>query len=189
MRRITQKGANFKPSFLVITAGQTVELPNDDRIMHNVFSLSEGNAFDVGLYPKGESRSVTFRTPGVVQLYCSIHASMNGTIFVSPSPFYSEVSLTGNFQMSRVPAGKYMLKLWNEMVPERSHEVRVREGESTFLEVAILPRSSGKSADPSLHAAGKLTTQKSAQAHPEDSPQRTSLGTRFAKCCVQSHGP
>jgi plastocyanin len=82
---IHQKDAEFSPSFLVISAGETVEMPNDDVIFHNVFSYSTPNDFDLGLYPRGQSRNKTFQYPGVVRFYCSIHESMNGTIFVAPS--------------------------------------------------------------------------------------------------------
>ena len=59
--RIHQKNATFSPSFLVVAAGQTVAMPNDDVIFHNVFSYSKPNRFDLGLFPKGSSRSVTLR--------------------------------------------------------------------------------------------------------------------------------
>jgi plastocyanin len=70
---IRQRNARFTPEFLAIRAGQTVEMPNDDAIFHNVFSFSKPNHFDLGLYPAGESRRVTFAHAGVVKIYCSIH--------------------------------------------------------------------------------------------------------------------
>ena len=83
---IRQRNAYFAPDFLAIAVGQSVDMPNDDAIFHNVFSFSKPNDFDLGLYPAGESRHVTFEHAGVVKIYCSIHETMSGTIFVSPSP-------------------------------------------------------------------------------------------------------
>ena len=65
---IRQRDARFAPGFLVVTAGQTVDMPNEDGIFHNVFSYSRPNDFDLGLYPSGESRSVTLRDPGLVRM-------------------------------------------------------------------------------------------------------------------------
>jgi plastocyanin len=67
-----QREARFAPPFLAIAAGQSVAMENDDAIYHNVFSFSKSNDFDLGLYPAGESRTVTFRYAGVVRTYCSI---------------------------------------------------------------------------------------------------------------------
>ena len=49
----------FSPHVLVIPAGSTVSFPNHDPFNHNVFSLSEEAPFDLGLYSRGEARSVT----------------------------------------------------------------------------------------------------------------------------------
>src|SRR5262245_25650634 len=94
---IHQKDASFAPPFLVIAAGETVVMPNDDVIFHNVFSYSTPNDFDLGLYPRGESRAKTFQYPGVVRIYCSIHESMNATIFVAPSIWHAVVGAKGDF--------------------------------------------------------------------------------------------
>ena len=45
---IRQSGARFSPPILVVAAGQKVEMRNDDRIYHNVFSYSVPNDFDLG---------------------------------------------------------------------------------------------------------------------------------------------
>src|SRR2546425_9181856 len=38
--RMHQRDAHFSPPFLVVAAGQSVEMANDDAIYHNVFSYS-----------------------------------------------------------------------------------------------------------------------------------------------------
>src|SRR5882762_3724242 len=40
-QRVTQKGAAFEPHVLPVMVGTTVEWPNNDTILHNVFSFSE----------------------------------------------------------------------------------------------------------------------------------------------------
>ena len=135
--KISQRDARFAPSFLVVARGQTVEMPNDDTIVHNVFSYSKPNELDLGLYPKGQSRLVMLRHAGVVRVYCSIHESMSATIFVAPSPYYVLADATGDFQIRGVPRGSYRLRTWNEMLPEASRDVEVRDGRDTRVDVAI----------------------------------------------------
>ena len=135
--RIRQRNASFTPGFLTVEAGSSVAMPNDDAIFHNVFSYSKGNAFDLGLYPSGESRSVEFKTPGVVKLYCSIHESMNATVFVAPSRHHAAVDARGRFAMRNVPAGDYRLRTWCERLPETNRQITVTDGRNGPIEIRI----------------------------------------------------
>jgi plastocyanin len=137
---ISQTNARFAPSFLVIAAGQTVQFPNDDVIVHNVFSFSRPNDFDLGLYPKGESKSVTFRHPGVVRVYCSIHQSMSAVIYVAPSPHHTLVAADGAFLLRDVPPGRYRLRTWNGKLPSTAAEVTVAAGAEATVALAIEPK-------------------------------------------------
>ncbi len=114
---ISQKGAQFSPSLLVICVGQQVNFLNDeDRpVEHNVFSKSQAKPFDLGLYSPGGSKQVTFDRPGAVNLHCSIHQNMNGVIFVSPTPFFARVDNSGRYTISGVPAGEYRLRTWQRI--------------------------------------------------------------------------
>jgi len=84
---LNQKDSHFDPELIVVPEGSTVQFPNLDPIFHNVFSLSKARKFDLGYYPQGQSRSVTFRTPGIVQVYCHIHANMYAAIVVTDREF------------------------------------------------------------------------------------------------------
>src|SRR5207244_3353166 len=99
---ISQKGAQFSPSLLVICVGQVVDFRNDEdrRIEHNVFSHSPAKDFDLGLYAPGPNKPVTFEKPGPVHLFCSIHRYMDGFIYVCPTPFFAQVAADGHFEIS-----------------------------------------------------------------------------------------
>lgn len=135
--RVHQKDATFSPGFLAITVGQTVEMRNDDAIYHNVFSVSKPNDFDLGIYPSGQSRAVTFRHPGVVRTYCSIHESMRGTIFVSPSPHFATLDGAGRFSIRGIPPGTHRVRTWCERLPDATATVEVRAGRTTNVELPI----------------------------------------------------
>jgi plastocyanin len=135
--RVLQKDATFSPGFLAIAVGQAVEMRNDDAIYHNVFSFSKPNDFDLGIYPAGKSRTVTFRHPGVVRTYCSIHDSMRGTIFVSPSPYFATVDGAGRFAIHGVPAGRHRVRTWCERLPDVVTAVDVTAARTTTVELSL----------------------------------------------------
>lgn len=65
-----------KVETLTIKAGDTIRFRNEDSFFHNIFSLSETKMFDLGSFPKGDSRTVIFDKVGVIDLECAIHPEM-----------------------------------------------------------------------------------------------------------------
>jgi len=137
---VRQRDARFQPSFLAIAAGQRVAMPNEDPIYHNVFSYSQPNDFDLGLYPEGESRVVAFEHPGVVRIYCSIHESMSGLIFVSPTPWFAVVDDALRYRITGLPEGERVLRLWSPRLPAGSQRIRL---EGAPLAVDLEPGAGG----------------------------------------------
>lgn len=78
---VTQTNKTFmmkgvKVEKLTIKAGDTISFLNEDPWFHNIFSLSDLKTFDLGSYPKGQSKSVTFEKPGQADIECAIHPGM-----------------------------------------------------------------------------------------------------------------
>jgi plastocyanin len=126
-KKVTQKGAMFSPHVLPIMVGTTVEWPNNDEIYHNVFSMSETKEFDLGLYEGGKSKSVLFDKPGRVDVFCSIHTTMNCIVLVLETPHFAATDEKGRYTIAQVPAGTYKLKAWHERLPSQTKEVTVTQ--------------------------------------------------------------
>jgi plastocyanin len=109
-----QKDRRFVPDLLVVPAGSTVSLPNEDAIFHNVFSLSKPKSFDLGNYAKGQTRSLKFTNPGIVFVNCHLHPNMGAVIFVSPNQWSTRADEEGHFQLSDVPPGDYTIVAWHK---------------------------------------------------------------------------
>ena len=116
--RMVQKDKSFQPHLLTISAGSTVDFPNFDPIFHSAFSNYNGQPFDVGLYPPGANRSVRFTRPGVVRVFCNIHAAMSAVIVVLDTPYFSSTKKDGSFEIAGVPPGAYWLRLFHERSTE-----------------------------------------------------------------------
>jgi len=134
---LNQEDARFEPDLVVVPVGSTVEFPNSDPIFHNVFSLSKAQPFDLGYYPKGQSRTVKFNNPGVVQVYCHIHANMYAAIVVTGSPWFQKPASDGSFSFSDVPAGRYRLTAWHKIAGLHKVDVEVMETGSTDVIIRV----------------------------------------------------
>ncbi len=136
--RIAQEGAVFSPHVLPVMVGTTVEWPNNDRIYHNVFSMSDAKQFDLGLY-KGNppDKRVTFNKPGRVDVFCSIHTAMNCTVLVLENPYFATTDKNGNYIIRDVPPGKYKLKAWHERLPADEREITVTTNGETKVDFVL----------------------------------------------------
>ncbi len=134
---LDQRDTRFDPEIVIVPTGSTVEFPNWDPVFHNVFSLSKTQPFDLGFYPKGQSRSVKFNHPGIVQVYCHIHASMYAAIIVTSSPWYAKPSADGSFSWDDVPAGHYRLSAWHKIAGLYRTEVDVPESGKAEVSIQI----------------------------------------------------
>jgi len=80
---VGQKDTAFTKESLSVKVGDTVSFLNEDPFFHNVFSLSDAKFFDLGSYPQGEAKSVTFDEAGTVEIECAIHPDMTMVIEVT----------------------------------------------------------------------------------------------------------
>jgi plastocyanin len=122
---LDQRDETFVPHVLAVTVGTTVEFPNSDRVFHNVFSLSKAKRFDLGRYPRGDSRSVRFDQPGMVRVFCEIHSHMSAFVLVFAHRFFDTTDEAGRYRIEGVPPGSYTLAVWNEGEVRSTRTVRV----------------------------------------------------------------
>jgi len=106
----------YVPHVLVVPAGSTVRFPNLDPFNHNVFSVSEPNQFDLGLYGRGEAKAHTFTAPGLVRVFCNVHPRMVAYVIVMTNRWFAQPSGDGTFTITDVPPGPYRLHVWHERI-------------------------------------------------------------------------
>ncbi len=120
---MTTRGKEFLPRVLALPVGARVQFANEDPILHNAFSVSAGNVFDLGFMHKGPGRERTFDAPGLVRVYCNVHQSMVGYILVVDTPYFVQPADDGSFVLANLPKGAGKLTVWHEQVDPWSTEL------------------------------------------------------------------
>lgn len=111
---VDQRDKTFTPHVSVVTRGTTVRFPNDDTLFHNVFAYFQAKKFDLGMYPRGTTKKVTFDKTGLVVILCNVHSYMSAYIMVVDTPYYAVSDSSGHFHLPSVPPGAYTLHGWHE---------------------------------------------------------------------------
>ena len=91
------------PRVVIVQTGAEVTFPNEDPILHNVFSNSPGNRFDLGHYGNSPGKTKRFDQPGLVRVFCNVHSSMSAHIVVVDSPYFTKPDRDGRFELDAVP--------------------------------------------------------------------------------------
>lgn len=131
-----QKGLEFRPRILTVTVGDTVKFLNSDGVDHNVYSPDD-DAYNLGIFPKGQARDHTFTTAGVYTQLCSVHPEMLAYVFVGQNPYAAPVKKDGTFKIENVPAGTYQLAVWNPKLKAEDASVTVEASKTAQASFAL----------------------------------------------------
>jgi plastocyanin len=148
---IATERKTFVPRVLAIPVGASVRFPNNDPILHNVFSTSKEAQFDLGLYGRSEGEAYRFTQPGVIRVYCNVHHAMTAHVLVMDTPFFAKPDAQGRFRLVGAPAGPGELYVWHE----RSQLWRqvIDAGADTDIKIAL--ELSKRRVPPHLNKSGQ----------------------------------
>ena len=146
-----QRDLTFFPHVLPVPIGAIVYFPNNDKVDHNIFSLSRTKKFNLGSYKPGENKSVVFDKPGIVELRCDVHAEMAAYIMVLKNPYFAVTDDHGRFEIpdtryleqngikaiQKLPPGKYILKTRHEKLKTKKEMVVIPDKGDTVIQINL----------------------------------------------------
>ena len=134
---IRQREKQFHPPLTIVVRGTTVDFPNEDKIFHNVFSVSRPARFDLGLYKSGTAKSVEMKRAGTVDVYCNIHPGMVAKVKVLDNAFYTITGPDGAFRIDGVAPGEYPIVAWLPTGDEARGTVTVKAREVAEVKLEV----------------------------------------------------
>ena len=129
---IVQQGEEFKPYVTAVRVGARISFPNQDKVRHQVYSISKTKPFEIPLYGPGAEQAVVFDKPGIVALGCNIHDWMSAYVVVLETPHFMTTPASGLARLAQLPPGRYRLEVWHpRLVDETRREVVVSTADDT----------------------------------------------------------
>ncbi len=135
---LDQNGCVFKPRVVLVPAGGSLDILNNDGILHNLHTFSNVNPPINKAQPKFKKvMTEKFDKPETMQVKCDAHSWMAGWIVVTDSPYYAVTDDTGAFKIEGVPAGAHKLQLWHETLGKLVKDVEVKAGETVRVTLEL----------------------------------------------------
>ena len=124
--KMNQLNMTFVPRVLPILVGTTVDFLNSDAVLHNVFTPDAcAGKFNLGTWPKGQTKSHTFGKECAATLLCKVHPEMEAYIASLPTPYFAVAKADGSYNIKGVPDGAQTVKTWNPKLKAASKAVTV----------------------------------------------------------------
>jgi len=134
---VDQRDCEFLPRVFGVQVGQPVELVNSDPMLHNVHTLRD---FNLPMPTKGMRATKVFNHAEVMTtVICDVHGWMRAYAGVVTHPFFAVTAPDGTFEIPRLPAGHYVIEVWQERIGRMSREVSIADGESAALDFELKP--------------------------------------------------
>lgn len=168
--QLHHSAARLTPDLVAVAPGDEVWFVNDDPIFHGIFSYSQPNDFDLGVYGPGTSRAIRFAHAGAVRLNCPIHSGEVGVVFVAPTRLVVRPSPGGVYQIGGVPAGRYWLRAWVDGFPEVAYDVTLRAGEEAVRDLVLAPARPASAARRAPAETGAPGPSPAGAAQPRGNP-------------------
>lgn len=136
---LDQRGCIYHPRVFGVMVGQTLNIRNSDKMLHNVHGLPFANKeFNLAQAVEGQVDAVKFAQPEVmVMIKCDVHRWMRTYAGVLEHPFYAATDAEGKFSIKGLPPGRYTLGVWQERCKPVEVEVVVNPGETKVGDVSL----------------------------------------------------
>ena len=135
--KIDQLNLVFTPRVLPILVGTTVDFQNSDAVLHNVFSPDTcADKFNLGTWPKGQSKSFVFKHECAATLLCKVHPEMEAFVVAVPTPYYAVTKADGSYHIADVPDGAYTVKVWHPKLKASQKAVKIAGATQADFEIA-----------------------------------------------------
>lgn len=142
----------FTPYVSALQTGQTLRVRNSDPLMHNVHVTPRNTAggnkeYNYAQPLQGMTSEFTFTASELfLRIKCDVHQWMFAYVSVFAHPFFAVTDEHGEFEISGLPPGEYILEAVHRKVHQESQaegyvgkrvEITVRENEALAVELEL----------------------------------------------------
>jgi hypothetical protein len=128
----------IEPQVIGMGKDQTLLIRNSDPVFHSLQFFSQDHLlFNTALPAGAEPLKRKVEQAGEIQVRCSVHPFMQGTLYVSDTPNFHLTDRFGGFQFSNLKPGAYILKALHRGLKPVEKEFEINSGENLNLTILM----------------------------------------------------
>lgn len=133
----------LQPSVQVIPTGGTLNVGNDDRLVHTNRFINVGTGKLAGIAPFNDDGEVVpldrFTEPAEIEVVSDKHPWTRAWIAVLDHPYYAQTAANGTFTIDGIPPGRYRVRAWHPALGFNDDSVTVLAGQQVAAALRIRP--------------------------------------------------
>jgi hypothetical protein len=140
---VSSEDCQIDPRVQATIASSTVNVFNDDKLLHTLVFLRPGTSdtllklpfFNVGQVVPTEKLA---KMSGIIEVRCLQHPWTHGYIAVFDHPYFAVTEQDGSYNIDSLPPGRYRMMVWHEgMAQPVERKVKVEEGRVALVDVSL----------------------------------------------------
>lgn len=130
---LNQTGCHYEPHVFGIMIGQELLVKNNDNTAHNINAQTKNNeGFNKSQPKKGMEFTESFSNREMMfKIKCDVHRWMNAYCAVMEHPFFATSDENGEFEITGLPDGTYVIVTWHERFKKGQEQTVVISGGET----------------------------------------------------------
>jgi hypothetical protein len=117
------------PNLRVACVTQTISFRNDAARAMNLYSVSDGNNFDLGSLAPGGVAAYKVRGPGLIEVLTDSIEQPIATIYAAPSRWVALAHAGETIDFQNLPPGEYRVVSWHPRLPGSQTTATLRANE------------------------------------------------------------
>ncbi|HEY1686511.1 MAG TPA: hypothetical protein VGG19_17240 [Tepidisphaeraceae bacterium] len=137
---LDQVNCRYVPHVLGVMVGQNLAIKSEDATPHNVHLQTAVNPpANFAMVQPGQQTITHFDYPEIFKVTCDVHPWMAAWVGVFSSPYFAVTDANGQFEIQHVPAGTYILEVWQERLGIRQQSIHISDHETLQQNFSYAP--------------------------------------------------
>lgn len=140
---LNNTNCTLDPYVQAIATGGTLNVGNDDRLVHTNRFINVGTGKIAGVAPFNDDGELVpvdrFDEPAQIEVVSDKHPWTRAWLAVLDHPYYAQTEANGTFTIDAIPAGKYRLRAWHPAIGFTDDSVTVLAGQQVTAAMRIRP--------------------------------------------------
>jgi hypothetical protein len=143
---VSSEDCAIDPRVQAAALGATVNIFNDDKLLHTIAFVRSGTKDTVLVVPFFNLGQVVpteklTKQSGIIEIRCKQHPWTHGYLAVFDHPYFAVSESDGSFNIDSLAPGRYRMMVWHEGMQQPAEKrVKVEEGRVELVDLAIPER-------------------------------------------------
>jgi hypothetical protein len=121
----------------VVSVGQKLVLRNAGAKAQSIYSVSDGNDFELSSVPASGSAEYAVRSAGLIEIFADSSKDIAVQLFATPTP-WAQIGRSGQtLDFNNIPPGHYQLVSWHPRLPGSTEPVELTADHVTDASIKV----------------------------------------------------